>query len=742
MHRMLERWKLVAAVGLSAGALAISGTLPASAFVPADPSLNHAILGANSAAVPGKYVVKLRDNPSVRNYGVAARARSLAGGYKGKLDLVLNEAAHGFAVSLSAQDAERLASDPDVEYVQQQATYHVENEETGAPSSLDRIDQRALPLTSTYNYSGLAGVGVHAYIIDSGVRITHSEIFGRATWGYNAITGTTNADDCNGHGSHVAGTLGGTTYGVAKKVSIVSVKAFDCSGQAQDPAIINSIDWVTAHAIKPAVINLSLGRICTDGAGVPTTCPVGASQAIVDAEERALGAGITVVTSAGNENAEACFNPVGAAAGTINVGATNLNDSKRPSSNFGSCVRIWAPGESIVSIGGVGIDPGTGTRQPDPLILSGTSHAAPHVAGAVAILLSTPQFAKATPAEISAELDAQATVGVITGLDASSPNKLLYSRPEGGRLGSPIALASNANGKLMLLGADEDWSMSNRTQTEINSTSWDNETRSATFGWASVGAERNKNGTIGLVGLSVNDQIWQRQQANVDARRWLQWSHLDEPGPANQAMIPGATSVAVALDHHDKLIIFVANRSGQVYYRTQITPGGKAWGLWQKLDFTGNAASLAAELDSKDRVNLFIADTKGKVWMTRQKLDSNLNPLDTLESISELPNSFAPNLMADITVASRLAVPAQLVLIGTDASGNVFQSGLDGDLWNPWTPLPKKTLLYVAAQRNAGSAITVVGVDSLGSVWQSTQLDPTSNSYSPWVKIDGVKLRS
>ncbi|WP_328522828.1 S8 family serine peptidase [Kribbella sp. NBC_00359] len=290
----------VAMVALAVTTAVLATLGPASASpAPISPVV---VLGKNSAAAaPGKYFVKLKDNSSVRRHGVAARSRSLASGHSGKLDRILEGAVQGFSATMRAEQAQELAAEPDVEYVQQEQAYQAQTTQLPTPSwGLDHLDQRK-GLNFTYNYIGSAGAGVHAYIIDSGIR-NHPDINGRVEVGYNAIDDNTNTNDCNGHGTFMAGIVGGTQYGVAKKATLVPVKVLGCDGTADsDASLIAGINWVIAHAVKPAVINFSLGRTCKVGE-LPAPCPAGASQGIVDAEQAAIAAGIPVVTSAGNEN--------------------------------------------------------------------------------------------------------------------------------------------------------------------------------------------------------------------------------------------------------------------------------------------------------------------------------------------------------------------------------------------------------------------------------------------------------
>ncbi|WP_328522949.1 S8 family serine peptidase [Kribbella sp. NBC_00359] len=738
-----------ATVALSASAVVLATLGPASAS-PA-PSLHPVFLGKISgAAIPGKYFVKLKDNPSVRKHGVAARSQSLASGHSGKLVRVLEGAVQGFSANLSPEQAQKLAAEPDVEYVQQERTYQLQTTQVPTPSwGLDRLDQRR-GVNLTYNYIGSAGAGVHAYIVDSGIRADHPDLKGRVELGFNAVNGTTDTDDCFGHGTYSAGIVGGTLYGVAKKVSLVPVKMSGCSGFIDDDdPIIAGINWVIGHAVKPAVINLSLGSTCKDPVtGEPAPCSGGEQQGIVDAEKAAIAAGITVVTAAGNSNANACFNPVGSAAGTINVGATDVtdhlwNDGPDFGSNWGGCVDIFAPGVNILSIGGVGhilhpTDPNQ--IDPDPMPGTGTSAAVPHVVGAVALLLGTPKFATATPAQIAAELDAQSTRGIIRDLpDELSPNKLLFLRPTSPRTGSTVALARNDNGKLSIFGTNADNSttstdlgghMFTGTQADTPNEAWPTHwTQSVSQGYASVTARSDGGNKIELVGLTAaQDEIFHRQQAVLNSPSWLTPSQLDG----------SLTSVALAPNADGRLMLIGADTHGGLHYRNQgIAGNDTSWQPSKTISFLGDAQNVTAAIDSLGRINIFIADTHGAVWYARQTAANT----DTWATITPLADT-DHKLLNEITVTRDSN--NKLELFGTEGDGDVWvrvenTPGSDGN-FSSWTQLSPKALFHLSAALNLHNLLVVVGVDNHGDTWQTTQ-NPGANTYTGWTKIEGLTLR-
>jgi subtilisin family serine protease len=296
-----------------------------------------------------------------------------------------------------------LLADPKVDYVEEDGVVTVRATQSGATWGIDRVEQRNLPLSGTYTYDTTAS-GVHAYIVDTGILTGHTQFTGRMGNGFRAIADDgRGTSDCNGHGTHVAGTVGGTTWGVAKGVTLHPVRVFGCGNTGSNSDIIAGIDWVAQNRVLPAVANMSLGG--------------GASQATDDAVNRLVAAGVVAVVAAGNSNANACNYSPARAPNAITVGSTTSTDARSSFSNFGTCLDIFGPGSSIVSAG-ISSTSAQAT-------LSGTSMAAPHVAGVAALYLAN--NASATPAQVATALINNSTANKVTSAGTGSPNRLLYS---------------------------------------------------------------------------------------------------------------------------------------------------------------------------------------------------------------------------------------------------------------------------------------------------------------------------
>ena len=348
-------------------------------------------------ALAGQYIVALNGTPAVSaQAAVTAQAQGLADRYGASVRDVYSASFRGFAISATEQQARRLAADPGVRYVEADGIARASGTQANPPSwGLDRIDGRR---DNSYTYPN-EGAGVTAYVLDTGVDLRHANLEGRARSGYDFIDDDSDASDCQGHGTHVAGTIGSRDYGVAKKVDIVSVRVLDCQGSGQWSQVIGGIDWVARNATAPSVANMSLGG--------------GASRSVDDAVRGAVAAGVGFALAAGNDSANACNTSPARVREAITVGSTDSSDRRSSFSNHGNCLDLFAPGSNITSTRN-----GGGSTS-----MSGTSMATPHVAGAAALYLSAHR--SATPQQVRDALVRGGQQGVVTNPGGGSPNVLL-----------------------------------------------------------------------------------------------------------------------------------------------------------------------------------------------------------------------------------------------------------------------------------------------------------------------------
>ncbi|MDQ8702339.1 S8 family serine peptidase [Streptomyces sp. LHD-70] len=396
------RRRFAGTTGLAVAALAL-GVLAAPQAGAADARVGTIENAGAPGAIADSYIVTLKKSAAKSS---SAKGKSLAKGYGAKIERTYTAALNGYEVEASKAEAERFAADPAVASVVQNRTFTIDATQPNPPSwGLDRIDQKSLPLNQSYTYPDKAGEGVTVYVIDTGVRISHSDFGGRASYGYDAVDNDNTAQDGHGHGTHVAGTVAGTAHGVAKKAKVVGVRVLDNQGSGTTAGVVAGIDWVTNNAVKPAVANMSLGG--------------GADSALDTAVRNSIASGVTYSLAAGNESTDASTRSPARVTEGITVGATTSTDAKASYSNYGSVLDIFAPGSSITSTWNTG-DSATNT-------ISGTSMAAPHVAGAAALHLAGAP--SATPAQVRDALVAAASTGVVTSPGSGSPNRLLNVGP-------------------------------------------------------------------------------------------------------------------------------------------------------------------------------------------------------------------------------------------------------------------------------------------------------------------------
>jgi subtilisin family serine protease len=393
----LRKFRIAAVSGLAAAAL-MGGlaSLPAHAA----PAEGKVLAADSPTAIKDSYIVTLKSGSTGLKASSTA-GKNLVKKYGGKVERTFGTVLNGYEAELSADEAKRLAADPNVAYVEQNQRVSLNGTQSSPPWGLDRIDQPSLPLSKSYTYPDDAGSGVNVYVIDTGVRITHNDLAGRAVNGYDAVDNDNVAQDGNGHGTHVATTIAGTDYGVAKKARIVAVRVLNNSGSGTTAGVIAGINWVTNNHVKPAVANMSLGG--------------SASTSLDNAVANSIAAGVTYAVAAGNSSANASNYSPARVPAAITVGATTSTDARASYSNYGSVLDIFAPGSSITA--------GYHTSNTATATLSGTSMASPHVAGAAAIYLAN--HPSATPAAVASALINGAVTGKVSSPGSGSPNRLL-----------------------------------------------------------------------------------------------------------------------------------------------------------------------------------------------------------------------------------------------------------------------------------------------------------------------------
>lgn len=391
---------------LSAVALTVS-SLPATAVAPA------VAPAADGPSV--RYLVRYAADADVAAETAAIRSRGLGVGR------TFSHAVRGAVVTATPGQAAALSRSGRVASMEVDAPVSLSATQQPAPWGLDRVDQRNLPLSGSYSWTA-AGAGVSAYVVDTGLLASHAEFAGRITAGWSAVADGRGSGDCNGHGTHVAGTVAGSTYGVAKAATVVPVRVLDCNGSGYNSDVVAGLDWIVANhaAGTPAVVNMSLG---------------GAASAAVDAAlQSVINDGVAAFVAAGNSALDACGSSPARVPAAVTVAASDSADRQASFSNYGSCVDLYAPG--------VGITSASHTSATASASMSGTSMATPHAAGVGAVLLA--QNPALTPAQVAATLATNSTAGVVTGAAAGTPNRLLYSAATAPVAPAPVVPAPTA----------------------------------------------------------------------------------------------------------------------------------------------------------------------------------------------------------------------------------------------------------------------------------------------------------